>query len=284
MPTTSRRRFLQTTGLATAAFTLSGSLASQAGKAEAAEKTDEKVPFDLGMASYTLRKFDRAEALKMTQRAGLEKICFKSFHLPMGATDEECAAAAEQCDEMGLDLYGGGVIKMSKPEEVENAFRYAKAAGMRVIVGVPYPDVLPLVEKKVDETDICVAIHNHGPGDKMYPTPEAAVEKVKQYDPRIGLCIDIGHTVRIGADPVEAILKYRDRVHDMHLKDVTKAAPDGRTIICGRGVIDLPAVIGALLEINFDKVASFEYEAEAEDPLPGLMESVGYIRGILSTC
>jgi sugar phosphate isomerase/epimerase len=282
MKTLDRRKFLQATGLTTVGLTVSSSLSPRMLVAED-RNNRAKAPFELGMASYSLRKFDREEALEMTQRAGLKKICFKSFHLPMDATDEQCAEAAEQCREMGIDLYGGGVIRMSNEEEVENAFRYAKAAGMGVIVGVPFPDVLPLVDKKVKETDICVAIHNHGPGDKRYPTPDVAIEKIKEFDPRIGLCIDIGHTVRAGADPIEAILKYPERLHDLHLKDVTKAAPEGKTVICGRGVIDLPGIIGALQKIEYGKVASFEYEAEADDPLPGLMESVGYVRGILST-
>jgi sugar phosphate isomerase/epimerase len=46
-------------------------------------------------------------------------------------------------------------------------------------------------------------------------------------------------------------------------------------------VIDLPAVITALKEVEYDRVVSFEYEIEPNDPLPGLMESVGYIRGLI---
>ena len=122
-----------------------------------------------------------------------------------------------------------------------------------------------------------------GPGDKVYPTPEVAYEKIKGLNKRLGLCIDVGHVARYGEDPVKAIKSCADRIFDMHLKDVSKAAADGHCCEAGRGVIDLPAVMKALIEIEFDGVASFEYEKDADDPLPGLAESVGYVRGILAT-
>jgi sugar phosphate isomerase/epimerase len=240
------------------------------------------VPFSLGLASYTLRKFSLDETLAMTKRVGLTHICLKSFHLPLDATAEQIAAVVEKVKTAGLDLYGGGVITMRKEEEVNQAFEYAKAAGMRTIVGAPVPDVLPLVDRKVKQYDIEVAIHNHGPGDKVYPTPESIYEKVKGLDKRIGLCIDIGHTVRIGADPVADAERFADRLLDLHVKDVSAPAPEGQTVEIGRGVIDIPALMRTLLKINYSRVASFEHEKDENDPLAGLAESVGYIRGVLA--
>lgn len=242
----------------------------------------KKLPFQLGLASYTTRKFTLEQTIDMAVRLDLKNLCLKSFHLPMDATPAQCAAAAQQCREAGLNLYGGGVITMKTEADVNQAFDYAEAAGMSVIVGVPYPDVLSLVERKVKEYNIKVAIHNHGPGDKMYPTPESAIERVKEFDKRIGLCIDIGHTVRIGADPVEDIVRFADRLHDLHIKDVSAAEKDGKTLEIGRGVIDIPAVMKALIGSGYSGIASFEYEKDADDPLPGLAESVGYIRGVLA--
>jgi len=246
-----------------------------------ADDKPSTVKYQLGLASYTTRNFDRAQTLEMCRRAGLKFVCFKDFHLKLDSTDEECAAAAEECRTAGITLYGGGVIYMKTPEEVENVFRYAKAAGMTTIVGVPVPEVLDLVEQKVKETGIYVAIHNHGPGDKVYPTPESIYEKIKDRDKRIGLCIDVGHTARIGADVVGSIKAYKDRVFDIHIKDETEAKPEGKTCIAGRGVLDIPAYLTALKEIGYDRIVSFEYEVDEKDPLPGLMESIGYVRGIL---
>jgi inosose dehydratase len=249
----------------------------------ASEDDAKAVPFQLGLASYTTRKFTLDETIEMAVRLDLKNLCLKSFHLPMDASPEECAVAAKKCKDAGLNLYGGGVITMKTEADVDQAFNYAKASGMSVIVGVPYPDVLPLVDRKVKEYNIKVAIHNHGPGDKLYPTPESAIDRVKDLDERIGLCIDIGHTVRIGADPIKDVVRYADRLHDLHIKDVSAAAKEGKTLEIGRGVIDIPAFLNALIGSGYSGIVSFEYEKDGSDPLPGLAESVGYVRGVLAT-
>lgn len=275
--TVTRRQFVCAAGAAATAAAIG--FPSGAGAAEGDAK---KVPFQLGLASYTTRKFTLEQTIEMAVRLEFKNVCLKSFHLPMDSTPTECEAAARKCKEAGLNLYGGGVISMKTEADVNQAFDYAKAAGMSVIVGVPYPDVLPLVDSKVKEYNIKVAIHNHGPGDKMYPTPESAIEKVKKFDKRIGLCIDIGHTVRIGADPIEDVVRFADRLHDLHIKDVSDATKEGKTLEIGRGVIDIPAFLRALIGSGYSGIASFEYEKDADDPLPGLAESVGYIRGVLA--
>jgi sugar phosphate isomerase/epimerase len=150
-----------------------------------------------------------------------------------------------------------------------------------VIIGVPNHDLLKLVEEKVKETNIKLAIHNHGPGDEVYPTPEVVYNKIKSLDSRIGLCIDIGHVKRLGLDPVKSINKYSDRLYDLHLKDVDKEAAEGKSVEFGRGLIDIPAVLNALKGINYTGVMALEFEKDAEDVLPGLAECVGYANGAL---
>ncbi len=272
----SRRQFLQTA----ATVGLTASLLPRISFA-AEPSASGKIKFELGVASYTFRKFDRAQTLEDTKKAGLKYICFKDFHLPLKATDEECAAAAKECRDAGITLYGCGTVYMGKPEDVENAFRYAKAAGMNTIVGVPAEKLLPLVEEKVKATNICVAIHNHGPGDKQYPTPDSIMEKIGNLDKRIGLCMDVGHTERFGVSAIEMIKKYPDRLLDLHIKDETEKSPKGNTCICGKGVLDLAGYIDALKEIGYDRVVSFEYEADEKNPLPGLTQSVDYIRELI---
>jgi inosose dehydratase len=282
-----RRDFLKAAGLSAASLAtlqFTGG-AARADDQPAGEKSADgkKLPFSLGLASYTTRKFTLDESLAMANRVGLAKICLKSFHLPLTATAEECAAARAQCEAAGVELYGGGVIKMADEAGTRQAFEYAKAAGMRTIVGVPMPPVLPLVDKLVKEYDIQVAIHNHGPGDKTYPSPESAIEKIKDLDPRIGLCMDIGHTLRIGACPIADARRFADRLLDVHVKDVTEAAASGKTVEIGRGAIDIPGFLKTLIDIGYTGVASFEYEKDPDDPLPGLAESVGYVHGVLAT-
>ena len=237
----------------------------------------------LGLASYTTRKFDLDKTVEWTKRLGLPFLCLKSFHLPLDAPAEETAKSAAKVREAGLDLYAGGVITMKKPEDVDQAFAYAKAAGFRLIVGAPTPEMLGKVEEAVKAHDIRLAIHNHGPEDKQFPTPQSAYEKIRGMDRRLGLCMDIGHTVRAGEDPGKTAEACADRLFDVHIKDVTAAAKEGKTLEMGRGIIDIPALFRALLKLKFDGVCSFEYEKDESDPLPGLSESVGYARGVLAT-
>jgi sugar phosphate isomerase/epimerase len=272
---------MKTAGMGMAAASLSSfTLASPGCRATDVEKPQKGL--SLGMASYTFRKFSLEETLAMTQRLGLKKIAFKSFHLPLESTEEEIKAVARKVQEAGIELYGCGVVYMENEEEVHRAFNYAQAAGMKVIIGVPEHELLSLVNQKVKEFDIQVAIHNHGPTDKQYPTPESAYERIKDLDHRIGLCIDIGHTQRCGVDPSESAEKFAGRLLDVHIKDVSAAAGEGTTVEIGRGVIDIPRFVRTLLNLNYQGNVSFEFEKDADDPLPGVAESVGYVRGVLS--
>ena len=281
-PQSDRRQFLTAAGwfASSAAFAACGGQTARAATSPSAE--DQELPFTLGLASYTTREFTLTETLAMAHRLELDQICLKSFHLPLDASPEAIREAATEVKNAGIQLYGGGVITMRDEAQAEAAFRYARAAGMQTIVGVPMPEILQRVDALVKEYDIAVAIHNHGPGDKVYPTPASAYEKIKNLDPRIGLCMDIGHTARIGEDPVRDAIRFKDRLLDVHLKDVSAAAAEGKTVEIGRGVLDIPAFLQTLLDIKFSRVASFEYEKDGKDPLPGLAESVGYVRGALA--
>lgn len=274
-----RRSFFAATGLTAA------SLAFQNGQDLSAREQSKsgKILFDLGLASYSFRKFTNDKVISMMKRANLKYISLKDFHLPLKASDEECAKIAKMYADAGIRVTSCGVIYMRTPEEVVNAFRYAKALGCILIIGVPTYDLLPMAEKMANATGIMLAIHNHGPGDKLYPSADVVYDKVKNLSPKVGMALDLGHQIRNGIDPAEMIRKYAERVLDFHIKDMNYAEAKGHCVICGRGVVDFPAVIQALVDIKFDRFAEFEYEAEADDPLPGLMESLGYIRGICRT-
>ncbi len=278
----SRRQFLQSASAGAALSLLAGHLTRGpvARAADAAPAGRERA-LRLALASYTLRNFSFEQTVAMSQRCGLEAICLKSFHLPLDASPEELAAAARRVREAGMLLYAGGVITMDDAAQVQQAFEYARAAGMQKIIAAPAPAMLPRVHDKVQECDIQVCIHNHGPGDATYPTPDVAYERIKTLDHRIGLCHDVGHTVRLGCDPIAMTEACADRLLDVHIKDVTAATPAGVTIACGRGVIDLPALLRTFVRIGYAGYLAFEYEEEPEDPLPALAESVGYIRGLL---
>jgi len=276
----SRRRFLRN-GVVGVAVLGAGSLRSLA----AVTKKDGD-PFHglkVGITSYTLRKFNLDQAIAMTKQAGVKYISLKDVHLPLKSTPMERKEAAKKIRDAGLILMGGGVISMSNHEaEIRNVFEYAKDTGMKTIVCSPDPDALDAIEKMVKEYDLNIAIHNHGPTDKKYPSPMDVLRMVGQRDKRMGACIDVGHTVRIGEDPVPAIEKCAGRLFEFHMKDVTAATKDGKPTEVGKGVIDIPAVLQALMKLKWPYHVALEYEAKADDPMPGVIESYAYMRGVLA--
>jgi inosose dehydratase len=234
----------------------------------------------LGLASYTLREYNLDDLIKYCNKLNIKYLALKSMHLPLDATNEQIQAIAAKIRQAGIDLYGAGVIYMKTEAEVHNAFRYAQQASLPLIIGVPNHELLPLVEQKVKETNIKLAIHNHGPGDKVYPTPTTVYEHIKNLDTRIGLCIDIGHEIRLGRNPITALKEYKNRLFDMHLKDIDRPVAEGGSVEMGRGIINIPEVLRTLQKINYTGVMSLEYERDGKNAIIGLSECVCYMRGL----
>jgi sugar phosphate isomerase/epimerase len=238
----------------------------------------------VGVASYSLRKLPLDAAIKAIRRVGLNYVSIKDSHLAMKSTPAERKDVTKKFMDAGITPLSCGVIYMENDEaNIRSAFEYAKDAGIPTIVCAPHPDSFPILDKMVKEYDIRLAIHNHGPGDKRYPSPYDAMKLAEPFDKRIGLCIDVGHTARAKVDPAEAILKCRERLYDIHLKDLNSSRPTGAPVEVGRGVLDIKAILKAAIEIQYAHHLGFEYEKDADDPLPGLAESVGYVRGVLKT-
>jgi sugar phosphate isomerase/epimerase len=246
-----------------------------------APETGEK--FKVGMAGYTFAKFDLDKTLATMQRADVHYLCIKDFHLPFKSTDEEIAAFHAKLQEKGVTGYAVGPIYMKTEAEIDNAFEYAKRVGVKLIVGVPNYELLPYVDKKVKEYGFNYAIHLHGPDIKIYPDAQDVWDHVKDLDPRIGMCLDIGHDTRNGKDPVADLKKYHTRVFDIHIKDVTGTTKLGYSLEIGRGVIDFPAFIKMLRKVGYTGVCSLEHEKDMTDPFMGIAESIGYFRGVIAT-
>ena len=273
-----RRDFLRLSGLGIAAVALPGIAQSKSSMSNKISSSAVR----LGLASYTLRKMNLDDALAVCQKLDIKHISLKEFHLKLDSTDEQIAEVVLKCKNAGVDLGSGGVIYMKSEAEVDAAFEYARKAGMNMIIGVPQHDMLPYAEKKVKEYNIRLAIHNHGPGDKVYPSCESAFVLIKDMDARMGLCLDIGHTQRIQRDPSADLKDYFSRVFEIHMKDVTTSDKDGKAIEIGRGVIDIPGFLKTVVKKKFSGIISFEYEKDDPDPVPGLAESLGYVKGVLA--
>jgi sugar phosphate isomerase/epimerase len=244
-------------------------------------ETGEK--FKVGMAGYTFLKFDIDKTLETLKRADVHYLCIKDFHLPLTSTEEEIASFHAKLKAADVTGYAVGPIYMKTEEEIDRAFAYAKKVGVKLIVGVPNVELLPYVDKKVKEYNFNYAIHLHGPDIKIYPDAEDVWNHVKDLDPRIGMCLDIGHDTRNGKDPVADLKKYHSRVFDIHIKDVTGATKLGYSLEIGRGIIDFPAFVKMLREVGYTGVCSLEHEKDMTDPFMGISESIGYFRGVIET-
>lgn len=238
----------------------------------------------LGVASYSLSKSSPQEVVAVLKQLQISRVSLYKTHCPWGGTPEECRAAAKVFTDAGLTITGSGVIDLPNDDAaVRKAFENARAAGLPAMVCKPAPDALLLVEKFVKEFDLKLAIHNHGPEDKVYPSPYDAWKAIEPLDKRIGLCIDVGHAARAGTDPAEAIRKCHERLYDIHLKDSVAAAGANRDapIEVGRGHLDIKGILQALIDIKYSHVVAFEYEKRGGDTVAGLAESVNYVRKML---
>jgi sugar phosphate isomerase/epimerase len=279
-----RREMLEGAALAVA-LPLAGRGRSEAyaSTRSAAKTADPWRGFKAGVASYTLRKLPLEGAIAAIQRVGLRYVSIKDFHLALTSTADERAAVARRFKEAGITpLSCGNITMQNDAADVRRAFEYARDVSLPTIVCSPDPASMPILDAMVKEFDIRLAIHNHGPEDKRFPSPYDVWKAVERYDRRIGLCIDVGHTARAGVDPAEAIRKCRERLYDLHIKDIDSTAPDGKTVEGGRGVLDLGAILRALLDVRYAHLLSFEYEKDEDDPVPGLAETVGYTKGLLA--
>lgn len=244
---------------------------------------DNYEKFDVGMAGYTFAKFDLDKTLETLEKCDVHYLCIKDFHLPLNSTDEQIASFHEKLKSKGVTGYAVGPIYMRSEKDIDNAFEYAKRVGVKLIVGVPNYELLPYVDKKVKEYDMNYAIHLHGPDMPLYPDADDVWKNVKNLDPRIGMCLDIGHDTRNGKNPIADLKKYHTRIFDIHIKDVTGATKEGYSVEIGRGIIDFPAFVKMLRKVGYTGKCSLEHERNMTDPFIGIAESIGYFRGVIST-
>jgi len=275
---TTRRSFLQQTGaIALAPLSTLAEMPQPAAPVPASAADDL---FKLGIAGYSFLKFKLAPALEMMKQLDVHYLCIKDFHLPFNSTPEQIADFREQLKQAGVTGYGVGPIYMKTRPDIDQAFEYAKRVGVRLIVGVPNVDELPYIDQKVREYDMRFAIHNHGPDIDLFPNAKSVYDRVRKLDARMGLCFDMGHDQRYGDDPIADLKKYHDRIFDIHLKNVTAATKDGKTVQLSRGIINIPAFVTTLRAVKYAGHCGLEYERDMDTPLEGLAESVGYFRGV----
>jgi sugar phosphate isomerase/epimerase len=236
--------------------------------------------FKIGMAGYTFNRFNLDKTLEIMDKIDVRYLCIKDFHLPINSNEEQIRAFHAKLAAKKITGYAVGPIYMKSEAEIDQAFAYAKRVGVKLIVGVPNYELLPYVDKKVKEYDFHYAIHLHGPDIELYPNATDVWEHTRNLDARIGMCLDIGHDLRSGCDPVEDLKNYHTRVFDMHIKDVTENTKAGTAIELGRGKIDFAALVKMLRQVEYTGHCSLEYEKDMEDPFLGIAESIGYFKAV----
>jgi sugar phosphate isomerase/epimerase len=281
----SRRDFVRAGAVAAAGVALPHSVPAEIRNDANGPEPDEKSAIRLGIASYTFRNFNRAQMIGFLKQARVADVNLKDTkdHLPMDAQAE--AAALADYAAAGIKLHAAGTVYFPKDEDedIRAKFEYCKRAGISVIVaGDPAPTTLPRIEKFVKEYNIRFALHNHGPEDKLWPSPLDVLKVVKGMDPRMGCCIDVGHTVRAGVDVVKAIREVGPRVFNMHIKDLASFTEKESQVAVGEGKMPLKKIFEALTAIGYSGFVDLEYEINEKEPLPGVMESMAYLRGVLA--
>jgi sugar phosphate isomerase/epimerase len=308
--TLTRRTLLRTSALAAAATLLPADSPAQTATSYAPATLkpptpDADLPIRLGIASYTFRNFDSQHLLiDFMKQLKTPLLNLKSAHLPMTSADmvvtppktppqpvhpimiplDLVAAQAAAYRAAGFILTAAGNITFALDDDadIRPKFEYLKAAGIPIAVCAPTHENLPRLEKFVKEYNIKLAIHNHGPEDKNFPSPFDVLSAVKNLDPRIGLCIDLGHAMRAGADVVAAIYAAGPRLYDLHIKDLADATAKESQVAVGEGIMPIRAIFQALIDIKYPGNVDLEYEIHGDDPMPGVVESFAHMRGVLA--
>src|SRR5437879_10617270 len=241
-------------------------------------------PIRFGVASYTFRNFTRAQMIAFLKQLNVLALNAKDVkdHLPTDAQQE--AAALADYAAVAIKPHAAGTIYFPKDEDadIRTKFEYCKRAGIAVIVaGDPAPETLPRIEKFVKEYDIRFAIHNHGPEDKLWHSPLDVLKAVKNMDPRMGCCIDVGHTVRAGTEVVQAIHEVGARLFNVHMKDLTSFQSKESQVAVGEGIMPVKKIFEALGAIKYKGFVDLEYEIHADDPMPGVIGSFAYMQGVM---
>ena len=276
-----RRQFVKLAGTGLLAAGVTSVYGSEIGPAnEPIQSVRPTDLFNIGIAGFTFIQIPVDKAIEIMKRVGVTNLSLKDVYMPMNSTQEVITTVMDKFKAAGINVYTLGVIYMKTQESVDQAFAYAKMAGVKMIVGAPNYELLAYTEKKVKEYDFKLAIHNHGPDNPLYPNATDIWNHIKDMDSRMGICIDIGHTTRDGQDPSVDIVRYSKRIFDIHIKDEDKAAKEGKTVEMGRGIIDIPKFVKTLRKIKYSGKCSLEFEKDMNDPLAGIAESIGYFKGV----
>ena len=248
-----------------------------------ADDTRTAARLKLGIQLYSLRGYPVDQALQHAKELGFEQVEFFSGMLPLDASAEQIAAMKDRVRELGMSISAHGVNAFGKDAAANRkTFEFAKALGIRNITADPEPESFDSLNDLVQEFDIRIAIHNHGPRHR-YNKAVDVLQAIEGRDERIGACADLGHYIRSGEQPTEVIRLLRGRLYGIHLKDFAEMKADTKGVVLGQGHLNVPAVFAALVRVGFpaDGAMSLEYEENPENPIADIRECVSVAKKAL---
>ena len=286
--TLNRRAALKVAALSALSLPLIGAASVSAAETNSpAKKATGAAALKLGVATYSLSKLPVEEVIATLKQLEIAGASLYKSHCPWSdGTSEQCKAVVQKFSDAGIAVTSTGMIELANDETIlRKALDNVRAAGLKTFCGwLKQTDALPLVDKLIKEYDLKVAIHNHGPTEAL-ATGMDVWKAVQPFDKRIGLCLDVGHGFRAGENPANTIRQCSERIYEVHLRDTGVAGgamKDPQPTIIGHGLLDFRSIIAALIEVKYPFQAEFEYEKKEDNRVPGLAESVGYVRGLLA--
>ncbi|GMV37368.1 MAG: hypothetical protein AMXMBFR61_18760 [Fimbriimonadales bacterium] len=248
------RREVLRAGLSLAA----GTVLARIGLATQQPQKEKRRMVHIGIQSYCLRDLPWQQAMERAKALGVNAWEVFPGHIPT-TLDENADKARSTLAAAKMAMPNYGVIALGDdPEADRKQFEFAKRMGISVLTADPNPAQMQRVSALVQEFGIAVAIHNHGPKARYDRVED--VERVLAGTPaKIGACVDTGHFIRSGEDPVAALRAFGKKVLAIHLKDYLDV--DTETVL-GEGKLDVDATMRAVKEIGFEGLIAVEYEPD----------------------
>lgn len=229
----------------------------------------------VGLQSYTCRDMSFDQVVNFAVEYKIKYLEMFSKHIDPYGPVEETKRKKAILDEHGLVCYSFGVNHTSMDKEQNRKlFEFAKLMGIKLIIVEP-KDMAEWdnLEALVKEYDIKLAIHNHGL-TSTYGNPETVKKILRERDPRIGVCLDVGHLTSAGFDAAKTFREYDGRVFDIHLKDKRSEVVDGKKreldVIVGTGDTDYNALFNELIKVKWNGVLAIETDNSDYAKSPGV--------------
>jgi inosose dehydratase len=270
-----RRQFLATGTAVAGAVWLAG---PRAARATDQAQTAPYAGFRVGLQSNVLSQFspELEPLLGHITGLGLHWVEFAHWHYEV--TEDTARIAQVQAllarHDVRMEAYFLGEIPADSIQ-LRRTFEFARRNDISVLVGQPTEEAFPLLDDLVQEFDIKVAVHNYGPGHRFDRNADI-VNTVRPWDERIGYCLDTGHAMRSGEDPIEAVQVMGRRLHGVHLREhaAVRREPQPPETIIGEGALDLETFCRAMRDAHFSGPLSLEVYYNPQQPIEPLRRSL----------